>query len=1556
MLSSLFTNNINQVVLTVISNVVVQAGGAIVMDGAGYPAGSGEGAGQNGNGGGYGGLGAASGISGNGGQGYGNLAEPIDRGSGGGSASAGVGINGATTGGLGGNGGGSLEINAHGSIQVDGRISANGRPGTGTSGGGGSGGSIWLIVQKGISGTGTISANGGAAAPLGTGGGGGGGRIAITGTASNTFSGVLSAYGGGGFGIGGAGTVYFHRQYNQRSGLLLVNNGGQLGTNTPLGPSQFNTTDLTVTQGGILNVSGATQLSIGNLLVGSNAFLLISNTTTAYPLNILGSALIQAGGAVIADGAGFPAGQGPGTGRISVNPTNGGGGAGYGGFGGAGGGGTGGGSSYGILTQPSDRGSGGGNAAGNQTPGNLGGSGGGSVRINVTASLQVDGRISANGFSGSGTNAGGGSGGSLLISVGKTFSGAGTITANGGGGSAPNGGGGGGGRIALSYGTSTFTGALSAFGGAGFIRGGAGTLFLPAANNQKPSQVVVDNGGLPGAPTTLGTGSTSSYDLNLSGGGLVAANGSFLLQRPVHCFRLKYCCHQHVNNDPRVFGNATIQAGGAISGSANSGSVSQSSLGNGGSASLPVGVFSGSGGGGYGGFGNAGLAISRVFPSGGPGGAGGLSFGSSLQPANDGGSGGPAQSRGAQSAPSGGVGGFPVRLTVTGTLLVNGRISSDGAPANIQDFGAGAGGAVWLTVGTLAGSGAITANGGGAKGVGGSGGGGRIALYYTTNNFAGSIAAQGGGGTNFGGAGTIFTRANNQSVGRILVDNGGNLGTNSLITDVSSIDLTVQNDGAVVPPPSGLRNVLVASNGIIFPTNQNLTITGNLTVQAGGAIRADGWGFRGSQGPGAGGSGNSDALTSGGGGGFGGNGGAGTGGARGGLAYYPTPQSQSQAGSGGGPSLAAGGWGGGVINLYMPNLSQTLVLDGTVSADGNPGGSANAGGGSGGSITLTLGNFSGSGLLSADGGAGNGAGGGGGGGGRIVVIVRTNQFKGTSRAYGAPGAVGAGGAGTVVVVSTPGAPSTHGNQFIVDNGGLPGAGTPVSLHYIEGGYAPLLSPAVDLTVTGGAFAYPTDPYLAVSNLVIGDGGILAVATPGTNLELLVYSNLEVGMGGALVVDGQGNPQALGLGAGSVLAGNGSGGGYGGMGGDSESGAPGGVTYGSPTMPSDFGSGGGLGSGPGYAGGSEGGGALRIDVGGAFNVDGTVSANGNPGYQDNSGGGSGGSIWITTGSLTGGGNVTADGGEGELYGGGGGGGGRIAIYQKTHAHQTNQFTGLISAFGADGASFADDGTVFQADAGPLAVISQNPSGVVSDFVSTLDLQFNAAVKASTLLSSSLTLVTPSGVTQSFVNVSMLAPALFRFSFPQETATGTYNFTLAPTVQNLYGQAMGQPYAGTFTIALPTISGTVIGTNGQPVAGVAIQPTSSFVTAAVTDTNGNYTLNVVPTATFGVTPVYSNYALSLAPISRTYSNVTTSFSNQDYVAYSSIAAAISSGLQDTNLVMSWLGITGVTYQIYASSNMVHWVPYGDPIPGSNAPVQVPLPANGGPQQFFRVQSSQ
>ena len=97
------------------------------------------------------------------------------------------------------------------------------------------------------------------------------------------------------------------------------------------------------------------------------------------------------------------------------------------------------------------------------------------VRLVVKGTLLLDGGIVCRGAP-DGYHGGGGSGGSIYLTVG-TLAGVGAISADGGDGG-EGGGGGGGGRIAVYYDTATFSGTVTASGGAGVNLGGIGTIFL----------------------------------------------------------------------------------------------------------------------------------------------------------------------------------------------------------------------------------------------------------------------------------------------------------------------------------------------------------------------------------------------------------------------------------------------------------------------------------------------------------------------------------------------------------------------------------------------------------------------------------------------------------------------------------------------------------------------------------------------------------------------------------------------------------------------------------------------------------------------------------------------------------------------------------------------------------------------------------------------------------------------------------------------------------------------------------------------------------------------
>ncbi len=166
-----------------------------------------------------------------------------------------------------------------------------------------------------------------------------------------------------------------------------------------------------------------------------------------------------------------------------------------------------------------------------------------------------------------------------------------------------------------------------------------------------------------------------------------------------------------------------------------------------------------------------------------------------------------------------GAGGGAIRLTVTGVLQVDGRISARGNPGSSSERGRRVR-RQYLSDGRDAGRFGSDLR---------QRRGGQLPRrrrrrrthrhhLYAANVFSGLMSAYGGGGYASGGAGTIYTKANNQSTGLVTLDNGGQAGTNtSWATSSGTVDLTVQRRGSALRPRTPLRQtigtLLVASNG-----------------------------------------------------------------------------------------------------------------------------------------------------------------------------------------------------------------------------------------------------------------------------------------------------------------------------------------------------------------------------------------------------------------------------------------------------------------------------------------------------------------------------------------------------------------------------------------------------------------------------------------------------------------------------------------------------------------------------------------------------------------------
>jgi hypothetical protein len=1229
--------------LLVNGNASIEATGGILLDGlSAAPVGgatmvsNGVSTGSGGGNGGYGGVsfgGAAGGPP------MGALQIPFTPGGAGG---AGLG--------KGGFGGGALNLRVIGKFILNGTISANGADGPGFGSGGGAGGGIYLLVDQ-LSGSGLISANGGDGEAL-LGGGGGGGRIEVL-AELTTFAGTLTAYGGIGYGNGGAGTIYVSP--GKATSAIIVDNGGNFGANTLL--PQLSASDLTVANGASVGFTTG-DVAVHNLVVGANGVLTAATQGGQnFILSASGACSILSNGYVLLDGRGYGANSGSTPGRYGVAGNNsGGGGGGNGGDGGASAWGASGGGSAGFITQANQAGSGGGAST------SLGGAGGGAVQFNVTGNMLVDGTISANGTSGLGVS-GGGSGGSIAITA-AGLGGKGLLSVNGGAGAPPYSGGGGGGRIYATYQSNTFSGFATAFGGAGFNYGGAGTVCFQSKLNSTNNVVIIRNGGVMGTNTplvslpdncnvTIADGAIATWQYTAPMRSLVITSNALALISSSQSY-------QSLTAQAGV----TIQPGGGLMGDG-LGFGPGIGTGAGRSASWS-GINTGSGGG-HAGYGGASVAV-----------GGGNSYDTVLVPTQ------PGSGGGAGVGGAGGAGGPALQLNVTGMLNVGGFISANGKPGTNEASGGGAGGAIYLNVGTLAGNGLIAANGGsGQLPYGGGGGGGRVAVQAVSNSFTGMFSAHGGAGFIAGGAGEISILTNRSQLPRFIIDNGGLPGTNTPLPALSMLSLNVTGGASVAPQDSiSVGSLMIGSNSFIRPGktgNLKMAAT-SMTVAAGGGIdfsaaSALGANSGGKDAPGAGGS-------------YGGYGGASGSGQQSGATYGVVSIAQDF-----GTAGTSGGLGGGQVAI---GVTGPVVMDGFISVNGADATNQQGGGGSGGGIYLTTTALSGRGLISANGGAGQPPSGGGGGGGRIAVTASSSQFTGQIQTRGGRGFVG-GGAGTVYFAFT----QNPAAKVTVDNGGMVGTNTPLNL------------PAgVDFRLTGAAIGRTVSSVspLTLYRLVVESNAMMIGPGGKQGINLTVATDALIASNAAITADAAGFEGAEGPGLGFWTNGSGGGGGYGGAGGAGESGAAGGFAYGSSNAPVDFGSGGGLPAPSGLL--SQGGGAIYLQAGGAVTVNGTVTANGAPGLFEGAGGGAGGSVWLEGFALAGNGTISANGGAGEPGGGGGGGGGRIAAY-----FATNGFAGALTAVGAAGNVRGQDGTVVFSVAPPPTPVTPAAINLAGANVST-----------------------------------------------------------------------------------------------------------------------------------------------------------------------------------------------------------------------------------------------
>ncbi len=191
-----------------------------------------------------------------------------------------------------------------------------------------------------------------------------------------------------------------------------------------------------------------------------------------------------------------------------------------------------------------------------------------------------------------------------------------------------------------------------------------------------------------------------------------------------------------------------------------------------------------------------------------------------------------------------GAGGGAVILRVAGGTTLNGTINADGKPKQANYSPAGAGGSVWLSTATLAGTGTVSVKGGDAYGGSYGAGGGRVAVDLSAGESVGGVnlIAWGSLGDNNGPPGTVYKEMASQAAGQgvLVIDNGGIVPGSGGCTLISS-NMPETSIGTLVIQNKGLfaiqTNWSFTLLGDFTNTTQTASIGGTLILGGGGTSR-----------------------------------------------------------------------------------------------------------------------------------------------------------------------------------------------------------------------------------------------------------------------------------------------------------------------------------------------------------------------------------------------------------------------------------------------------------------------------------------------------------------------------------------------------------------------------------------------------------------------------------------------------------------------------------------------------------------------------------------------
>src|SRR5690606_30995833 len=131
------------------------------------------------------------------------------------------------------------------------------------------------------------------------------------------------------------------------------------------------------------------------------------------------------------------------------------------------------------------------------------------------------------------------------------------------------------------------------------------------------------------------------------------------------------------------------------------------------------------------------------------------------------------------------------------------------------------------------------------------------------------------------------------------------------------------------------------------------------------------------------------------------------------------------------------------------------------------------------------------------------------------------------------------------------------------------------------------------------------------------------------------------------------------------------------------------------------------------------------------------------------------------------------------------------YNVTASPTLSDLAGNVSDQDNDGVAGEAEDDVYtgsiELDRAALQVVRQTPSGAINGAITSIEIEFSAAILPSSFTALDVSIVGPSG-SLAITAISQVSATVYNISFAQPTLEGTYSVTIGPEITDPGGTSM------------------------------------------------------------------------------------------------------------------------------------------------------------------------